>query len=206
MPFPLILSQVVDLFAGLLSVPAEKRGTLLGRFQHLSRLGFPSDVNTGRGKRAEYGAFQVVELLLAFELMQLGIPSERAAELVRGAQFIGFPMIRGTRDVDDPVMAIVRPDILSRSFGSGSHLTRSISFSVRSAAFALFKDLNEEAIRFAFINVTRLLVDAGTFFDRSGVMSAEEFHDALIEAGMARSAVSHDSEQDLLEAIWPGED
>lgn len=206
MTLPLSQAQIVDLLSELYDVPPGKRGTLLARLQHLSRIGFPTGVNTGgRGKRAKYGALQIAELLLAFELMQLGMPSERAADLVLGTHHLGYPMIHGIKDFEEPIVALIRPDILSRSIGSGSALTDRVSFSYRSVAFNLYEKLNDEAIRFAFINITRLFIDTALSLEKAGYVSSDDFHSALIEAGMSHLPISSETEEELLEAIWPEE-
>jgi hypothetical protein len=53
-----------------------------GRLQHLQRGGFPTDVNTGKGKKATYGWRQVIQLSVALDLLDLGLTPEVAKALV----------------------------------------------------------------------------------------------------------------------------
>ncbi len=59
--------------------------SLLGRLKNLQRLGLPGGANVGAGAPAEYGLEQLLELLLAFEMLEAGIPPARVAVLLCGA-------------------------------------------------------------------------------------------------------------------------
>jgi hypothetical protein len=82
-PLPLSQGNLLNLLAELHDVPPAKEGALKGRLQHFQRLGFPAGVNTGRGKPAEYGVSAILRIVVAFEMLQLGIMPERAIGIVR---------------------------------------------------------------------------------------------------------------------------
>lgn len=76
-------SEVSQLIAKLHGVGEERQTALRGRLQHLQKLGFPTGVNTGRGRPAEYGPSQVLMLILILEFMAVGLAPERAVRLLR---------------------------------------------------------------------------------------------------------------------------
>lgn len=70
-------AEVSGMIARVHQVPDDRSTALRGRLQHLQKLRFPPGVNTGRGRPVEYGAVQIVLLVLALELIVLGVPPER---------------------------------------------------------------------------------------------------------------------------------
>lgn len=52
------------------------------RIKQLQRLEFPGGVNVGRGVKMVYGAEHLFKLVIAFELIGLGIPADRATTVV----------------------------------------------------------------------------------------------------------------------------
>ncbi len=65
-----------------LNVAPEHRTKFSMRIKQFQRLHWPRGVNTGGKSRVAYNAAQLLELALAFELVQLGLPPKRARELV----------------------------------------------------------------------------------------------------------------------------
>lgn len=80
---PLSRATLLRLLSALHGVPPARETALIGRVQHLQRMGFPAGVNVGSGQRAEYDAPALVRILFAFELMQFGLRPERAVMIVR---------------------------------------------------------------------------------------------------------------------------
>lgn len=104
-------AQVEGLIAALHRILPARRSALEGRLKHFKRLGFPAGVNTGRGIAAKYNASAVLRLLIAFELLQLGMMPEKAVSLVRvmshilisAAGYAGGDLVRGPDpDETDP--------------------------------------------------------------------------------------------------------
>tara|TARA_R110000850_G_scaffold38800_25_gene100983 strand:- start:769 stop:1365 length:597 start_codon:yes stop_codon:yes gene_type:complete len=55
-----------------------------GRMQHMQRLGFPTGVNTGKGRPVSYTWRELLLLALAFEYLEIGATPDRAiAEIVK---------------------------------------------------------------------------------------------------------------------------
>ncbi len=55
-----------------------------GRIQHMQRLGFPSGVNTGKGRPVSYTWRELLLLALVFEYLEIGSTPDRAiAEIVK---------------------------------------------------------------------------------------------------------------------------
>jgi hypothetical protein len=76
-------------------------GALKGRLQHFQRLGFPAGVNTGRGKPAEYGVSAILRIVVAFELLQLGLMPERAVGIMR---LLGSVMVHAAGHAAGPLL------------------------------------------------------------------------------------------------------
>lgn len=66
------------------TIREDARSAFSARLKHFQRLGFPPGINTGRGRAASYDIGHLLLLMLALELVQLGIPPERAKEHVEG--------------------------------------------------------------------------------------------------------------------------
>ena len=62
------------------------------RFRYFQRLGFPAGTNTGRGKPASYELDQLLQILLAFELLAAGMSPTRVVRTLR----TNWPRIRAT--------------------------------------------------------------------------------------------------------------
>lgn len=75
--------DLLQLLERLHALPRSRAIATESRLKNFSRLGFPNGPRVGSGERAEYGADQVVQLLVAFELLRLRMPPAVIAELVR---------------------------------------------------------------------------------------------------------------------------
>lgn len=79
----LTFNQVEAVFAERFDIPADKAVAFRGRLQHFQRLKFPTGVNTGRGTKATYGWVQVIQLMVALDLIDLGLTPDLATKSVR---------------------------------------------------------------------------------------------------------------------------
>ena len=86
MAFSVPRSELLELVAIAMDVPIERESALLGRFQHLQRLKLIEGINPGRGKAAEYRAHQVLIILIALQMLQLGLTPERAVDVIKQNQ------------------------------------------------------------------------------------------------------------------------
>lgn len=59
------------------------RGLIRRRFKYLQRMSFPRDTNTGRGRRTVLDLDQVLQVIVAMELMQVGASPTRAVRVLR---------------------------------------------------------------------------------------------------------------------------
>ena len=60
------------------------RTAFRGRIQHMQRLGFPTGVNTGKGKRVPYTWRELLLMALAFEYLEIGSTPDRSiAEIIK---------------------------------------------------------------------------------------------------------------------------
>jgi hypothetical protein len=60
-----------------------KPTALLGRLKYLQRFDWPPGGARGQGSRAGYGLEQLLALMMAFELLELGLPPVRIVRLLR---------------------------------------------------------------------------------------------------------------------------
>jgi hypothetical protein len=79
----LTFNQVEAVFSQRFGIPADKAVAFRGRLQHFQRLKFPAGVNTGRGTKATYGWVQVIQLMVALDLIDLGLTPDLATKSVR---------------------------------------------------------------------------------------------------------------------------
>ncbi|THD34457.1 MAG: hypothetical protein E7773_14810 [Sphingomonas sp.] len=63
--------------------PGAKPTALLGRLKYLQRFDWPPGGAKGQGSRAGYGLEQLLALMLALELLELGLPPLRVVRLLR---------------------------------------------------------------------------------------------------------------------------
>lgn len=113
-------AQLLELVGNAMDVPVWRHSALLGRFQHLQRLSLIKGINPGRGKAAEYQAHQLLVILLAFQMLQLGLTPERAVGIIKQNQdrlrlAIGLA-ITGDQPIN-PAILWFDPSILKDSTG-----------------------------------------------------------------------------------------
>ena len=78
----LAFKELEELIAAHYGVTDTGAVALRSRLKHLQRLGFPAEVNTGKGRRAKYGWPQIIELFVGLELIDAGLTPEVASSLV----------------------------------------------------------------------------------------------------------------------------
>ena len=76
-------NQIEAVFAQRFDIPPDKAVAFRGRLQHFQRLKFPTGVNTGRGTKATYGWVQIIQLMVALDLIDLGLTPDLATRSVR---------------------------------------------------------------------------------------------------------------------------
>lgn len=88
-PFP-SFEKVIDLKFGfgdvegaILGMHGAQASAVGSRFRYFQRLRFPSGTNTGRGRPATYELDQMLQILLAFELLEAGLTPQRVVRTVR---------------------------------------------------------------------------------------------------------------------------
>lgn len=92
MDFEISFAQLEAILAVHHDVADHKRSAFQARLKNLQRLGLVPGVAAGRGRSSAFGAGEVVKMALAVELLQLGLPPERAVRLVREN---GYPLSMG---------------------------------------------------------------------------------------------------------------
>jgi hypothetical protein len=74
--------ELEAVLAAIHGIADSKRTAFQARLKNLHRLGLPIDLKTEKGKAATYSAGQVVEMALATELTELGLPPERVVRVL----------------------------------------------------------------------------------------------------------------------------
>lgn len=74
--------EIEAIFATRYGIEEKRLSPFRGRLQHLQRLKFPEGINTGKGKKAEYGWKQFAQLSLALDLIDLGYSPEKAVTAI----------------------------------------------------------------------------------------------------------------------------
>src|SRR4051812_22369853 len=79
----LTFSQLEAVFAERFDIPPGRAVAFKGRLQHLQRMELPEGSRTGRGTKAIYGWKQIVQLMVALDLLDLGLTPDVAARSVK---------------------------------------------------------------------------------------------------------------------------
>ena len=99
------------------------RTAFRGRIQHMQRLGFPTGVNTGKGKRVSYTWRELLLLALAFEYLEIGsTPDRTIAEIIK---------------IEEMLLAGVARVILAAENNEGSEQSKHFLFVELSALLTL---------------------------------------------------------------------
>jgi hypothetical protein len=75
--------DLLELTERLYALPRSRGVATESRIKNFSRLNYPAGPRVGTGERADYGAVQVVQLLVGFELLRHRMPPAVIVELVR---------------------------------------------------------------------------------------------------------------------------
>ena len=194
----LAYAQIEELIAVIHGVLPGRRSALEGRLKHFKRLGFPTGVNTGRGKAASYDAAAILKLLIAFELLQLGMMPEKATILVRAmgdilvdaAGYAGSELMRWPDpdliDPDnprqsDPFFIILDPMALSPLIAPNYEGELAMG-TLNAARFsALIAALEHSGRRTALIDCTHMLGSAAIHLRNAEQIPGDVFGRALLD-------------------------
>jgi hypothetical protein len=80
--FRLSFSRLEAVLSAYFRIDPDRGGTFRARIKQLQRLNFPSGVNVGRGVKFEYELSHALKLVVALEIMALGLPAKFVSELV----------------------------------------------------------------------------------------------------------------------------
>lgn len=197
---PLSRSHIVRMLAARHNVVPAHESRVAGRLQHLQRLSFPPTTNTGRGVAAVYGIGEVVQLALAFEIMQLGLTPERMVNLFtiignwlpRSAGYIGERIEesgeRPPANDDfflsfDPCALFSKEVTQGLAKGDETHDNAANGVWAYTAAMSPSRgegSEHERSIRAATVNLTLLLGSCAHHFAEAGIISAKEFGSDLV--------------------------
>ena len=198
-PMLLRYPVVEALLSEVHKVPATGRVALMARIKNLQRKGWPPGTNSGRGKPADYGFGAIVDLLMAFELADLGIPPDQAVEILKRLDWwladhlhlhrLAEHLIRSTDESDSRIrkfamsgaLLVFNVEGLSGLGGDGSAAeTESglawASLADKDHAWELFN----AGRGFAAVNVTLVLIDAALALEKIGGPDRTQFGRAIL--------------------------
>ena len=192
-------TQVLELLARQHAVREDRRAALKGRLQHFQRLGFPAGLNTGRGRAAVYDLPTVLALLIAFEILQMGLSGERVVQIMRvrddfvpraagaAGQFLGEKAglltphrIHAFDEETDSVLLIFDPNALS-NFSQGDDEPADITAWGDSIIFD--GQVIKQRVRWCVVNTTLLIASASEHICDISGLTASEFAEEVIELG-----------------------
>lgn len=84
MGLELTFGQVEAVLAMMNNIASDKRPAFTARLKHLRSNGLPRGNRPGRGKAGSFGFGQLMQMIIALELIQSGIPPALAAKIVLG--------------------------------------------------------------------------------------------------------------------------
>ena len=76
--------ELEGVLASVHGIDQTKRTAFQSRLKNFHRLGYPLGFRAVKGKAATYTPLQIIEMALAVEMTQLGLPPERAAATAFG--------------------------------------------------------------------------------------------------------------------------
>jgi len=79
----LSFKQIVAILMDVNGIHVDRQSAFEARLKQWQKMGFPSDVNVGKGTRASYGAKQAYQLAICLALLEIGMTPERAHETIR---------------------------------------------------------------------------------------------------------------------------
>ena len=82
---PLSFSEASFITAMVAGVHPERGETFRSRMKQWQKSGFPDGTRVGKGVKAEYGATQVLQLVMLVKLLRVGLTPDRAQKLILAA-------------------------------------------------------------------------------------------------------------------------
>lgn len=82
MPLELSFGQVEAILAEMNAIASDKRPAFTARLKHLRSLGLPHGARPGRGKPSTFTFGQLMQMVVALEFIQSGVPPALAAKIV----------------------------------------------------------------------------------------------------------------------------
>lgn len=190
----LTYGQIEALVGELHGIAPRRMSALRARLKHFKRLGFPPGVNTGRGRPAEYGPGQIVNVLFAFQLLELGFAPERSKLFLARIRSIIAIVVRnaahgrlkrsGDSESVDFFLCLDPRALMSLEVGLAA-----ADFSGDETAYWRnsndlaegLLDENGSSIRQSILNVSRLLGRAAGYLEEREIIECGAFYRALRE-------------------------
>lgn len=179
-------------------VHEDKRIALVGRIKHFQRLGWPEGTNVGKGSRVKYNTRQTLSLVAAFELVQCGLPPERAIYLLKSSSLflpMGFlaAIARdgvSTGPSSDDILGGSQPDehvffcfdvnaLRSLTWFEGDDCEWVLSITTQSKLSGVIADHETPHRRVTLLNMTMLIEEVFYQLQRAGEVDRQQVRDDL---------------------------
>lgn len=202
-------AEVEGLLADLHSIASDKRAAFQARLKNFLKLGYPNTVKSGRGKQGRFGSYEVMQMALAVELSQLGIPPNRTVQILLisdtavalSIRLMGQFLDHGDLNKEKPTLLALQPAALSAFMdrdGRGNALCAELMLPT-------YPELVAEQItagnssRLSVINVSQVFVEVGMRIEEKDRRDFQTDLLAVAEAFSLRESVSTDAIISMLE-------
>jgi hypothetical protein len=198
-------TEVLELLAKQHAVREDRRAALKGRLQHFQRLGFPEGLNTGRGRAAIYDMPTVLSLLIAFEMLQIGLSGERVVQIMReqkdfipkaaaaAGQLLGEQEgilnphpIHKFDEGDDSFLLVFDPNALANFSSETEGLIDATDWG---ESFLFDGQMIKQRVRWCVVNTTLLISTALQHVSNLSGLSRAQLASELIELGSPKDGV-----------------
>lgn len=167
-----------------------KPTALLGRLKYLQRFDWPPGGAKGQGSRAGYGLEQLLAVMLAFELLELGLPPVRVVRLLRTGwdQTIKTLLLGWAAAFEGgkPVFLVLSPSALEE-LGVPEDAERSSPDQLRPAASAWLDGWRDEFQKASsalyLVDPRRIAAAARTELGELAIVTVEETDRAFVDLG-----------------------
>lgn len=182
----LTYAELEDFLAELHRVAPEKRIALRGRLKHFQRLGWPEGTNQGKGARVQYGIGQTMSLVMAMEMLQLGLTPERVVEQMTYSMTYlpqGFQAsLKAIREGDeDEILYVFSPECLYslRGIDDERQGIQSVMIAKSKMPELANSPPFSRTFRYAVINLSELMSAYLSYFLKSKNVDEQLVADAL---------------------------
>lgn len=114
---PINAEELRAVVSSMLGLPESADEALGARIKHMQRLGFPAAEVVGTGRRRKYAFADIVRICLAFQLVDVGMPSALAVTILQDGWNDIVPALKKAGAMRDAPMLEIIVAALARGYG-----------------------------------------------------------------------------------------